>query len=234
MDNEKKDDNLRAMLITLNAVRASAMEISSKAVPRHLAQQLADQNIGVSVVELRPLRIARRRWPQYGISANPESAHVNPAGMAIHCVRWPVLACGQSNSPETFWPGAGFAFPFVASTLVEILHSQHHDILIADDIPISGHVAWRLREITGVPYVIICGPSELSTVRESKPAGSKVLMAITRDAECVLGNNMDLEKTGHDDPTVRCGLSKKMDLSGENLKELLEQAVRQSGASFDW
>ena len=234
MDNEKKDYNLRAMFITLCPVRAKPLEIPSTGLTQHPAELLAGQDVGVTVVELQPFQFGRRHSLDSVNPASPKSARSDNVGLDIHCVKWPVVARGNLEKPEKFWPRAGFAFPFVCSNLVDILHLQHYDILVADELQFSGYVAWRLREITGVPYAIICGHSDVLTLQALKPIQYKLLDAIGRDAEFVLGKSTDSAKTRQHDPAMRLGFIENRDLSGEKIKELLQEAVRQSSESFDW
>lgn len=222
------------MFITHCPVRARPLEIPSTGLTRHSAELLAGQDVGVSVVELQPFQFGRRHSLDSANAASPKSAGPDYAGLDIHCVRWPIVARGNLEKPEKFWPGAGFAFPFVCSNLVNILHLQHYDILVADELQFSGYVAWRLREITGVPYVIICSHSDVLTLQATKPTHNKLLAAIGRDAEFVLGKSPDPAKTKQHDPAMRLGFIENRDLSGEKLKELLQEAVRQSSESFDW
>jgi|GEM_PF-5585615 hypothetical protein len=234
MDNEKKDYNLRAMFITHCPVRPKPLEIPSTGLTQHSAELLAAQDVGVTVVELQPFQFGWRHSRNSANAESPKLARSDYAGLDTHCVKWPVVARGNLEKPEKFWPSAGFAFPFVCSSLVDILHLQHHDILVADDFQFSGYVAWRLREITGVPYVIICSRSDVLAIQAAKPAHNKLLAAIGRDAELVLGTSTDPAITKTHDPAMRLAFIENRDFSGEKLKELLQEAVRQSSESFDW
>ena len=225
---------MRAMFITLCPVRAKPLENLSIGLTQHPAELLAGGDIGVSVVELKPCQIGKRHSPDSADTASPKSARCNSADLDIHSLSWPVVARGHLKEPEKFWPGAGFAFPFVCSSLVDILHSQRCDILVADELQWSGYAAWRLREITGVPYVIICSHRDILTLQAPNLARNRVLVTIGRDAEFVLGTSTDSAKTKQHDPAMRFVFIENRDLSRDKLKELLEEAVRQSSESFDW
>ena len=234
MDNKKKGYNLRALFITLCPAQVESEPLSPagiKALPHLVA---AMPNVAVSVAALRPMLSWSEKSRATANNQETKPAHADPVNVTTHIIRWPVLALRSSQHIEKLWPGAGFAFPFVGDRLVNILHTLPFDIMIALDLQFAGYVAYRLREITGVPYVLVQGDSgELTQPRQS-PARQAVLTAIARDAEFVLGHRSNAKAATLRYPGSRFRDFDHSDSSGDKFIVLLQEALRQSGESFDW
>lgn len=164
---------------------------------------------------------------------------VTRAAMDAHCLKWPVYPKPGARQPGDWWPGAGFAFPFVGEALVSILNARSHDILVADDLEFGGHVAWRLNEITGVPYVIICQedhPSALDTLRVRQRASrQRLLQAIQTQAEIVVDRNTSNAAIRLSlFPGVRSRVCNTLRDTSSELVRILQEAANHAGETFDW
>lgn len=234
MDNKKKGYNLRVLFITLCPARPksnSVPPVGIAALPRGLA---AMPDVAVSVVALRPMLPWTGKAHAVGNTREAHAAHGDHVTMATHIIRWPVLVRRGSKDNHKLWPGAGFAFPFVGERLVNILHAQPFDIMIAVDTQFTGYVAYRLREITGVPYVIVQGTSVELTPKRQSPVREAILTALACDAEFVLGPGSNAEAFTLRFPGSRFRDFDAMDSTGDQFIVLLQEAVRQSRESFDW
>ena len=234
MDNKKKGYNLRALFITLCSAQSEPHSVASAEIAALTRTVAAMQDVAVSVAALRPLLPWKGKSHAFANNEKADSAHADKADIAMHIIRWPVFARRGLQHGRKLWPGAGFAFPFVASRLVNILHAQPFDIMIACDMQFSGYVAYRLREIIGVPYVIVQSDSAELTQKRQSPRLEARLTAIVRDAEFVLRGGSDAEATTLRYPGIRFRDFDQTDSSGSKFMELLREAARQSGESFDW
>ncbi len=225
---------MRAMFITLRPIAASAAEATFTTPAQQAALRLAEHGVDVHVVELRAIQPRQRRALRLAGPATQSSAISDDSALVTHALRWPVLSRGHRQATEAFWPGAGFAFPFICSTLVDMLHAHGSDILLAEDMLFTGYVAWRLREITGIPYVIACGQNDMAALENPKTAQHALREAIGRDAQCIIGRRVSSAQPRSQDWQIRFRFLENGELSGPQLKELLEQAVQQSSSGFDW
>ncbi len=234
MDNKKKGYNLRALFITLCPAQLEPPSVAAAGITALARAVAAMQDVAVSVAALRPMLPWKGESHAFANNENADSAHADKADIATRIIRWPVVARRGLQHGNMLWPGAGFAFPFVASRLVNILHAELFDIMIATDRQFSGYVAYRLREITGVPYVIVQSDSAELTQKRQSPRLEARLTVIMRDAEFVLRGGSDAEATTLRYPGIRFRDFDQTDSSGGKFMELLREAVRQSQESFDW
>lgn len=224
---------MRAIFITLRPVAASAVKVAFTTPAQQAALRLAAQGVDVRVVELQAIQ-PRQRRARFTGPTTQSSVVSNDSAMVTHALLWPVISRGHREATEAFWPGAGFAFPFICSKLVDMLHAHDSHILLAEDMLFTGYVAWRLREITGVPYVIACGQNDMAALENPKTAQHALRAAIGRDAQCVIGRRVNSAQPRLQDSQIRFCFLENGELSGPQLKELLEQAVQQSSSGFDW
>ncbi|MGC8624455.1 MAG: hypothetical protein ACP5VQ_04230 [Phycisphaerae bacterium] len=263
MNTQEKDCILRVLLITIRSIPPDASEFSTADPLRRPNGLLANPDVVADVVQLLPWRPWRQKRNAAANSIATSSALNSGTAPNIHYVHWPAMAIASPAKIERFWPRAGFAFPFACPALVAILHLQPYDILVADDLECSGHVAWRLHEITGVPYVIIDGNGKQSTQPTSGSAPRKVLQAIQREAEFIVDDNTAVaaarialfpgirsrvitpggqgavappsiaELPQSTVPSLDAARAKKMN-EALQFVEILETAVRQAGEIFPW
>lgn len=234
MDNKEKGYNLRVLFITLCPARPKSNSFPSvgmAALPRTLA---AWRDTAVSVAALRPVLGWSSQTHAVANYRQENSTQGDRANVATYIMRWPVLERHGGPQGSKLWPGAGFAFPFVGRRLVNILHTQPFDMMIAVDTQFTGYVAYRLREITGVPYVMVQGTSVELTPKRQNPTREAILTALACDAEFVLGPRSNAEAFTLRFPGSRFRDFDAMDSSGDKFIALLQEAVRQSRESFDW
>ena len=234
MDNKEKGYNLRVLFITLGPARPksnSVPPVGLAALPRMLA---AWQDTAVSVAALRPMLGWSSKTHAVADDTKANSAQGDHANLATYIMRWPVLERHGGPQGNKLWPGAAFAFPFVVERLVNILHAQPFDIMIAVDTQFTGYVAYRLREITGVPYVIVQGTSVELTPKRQSTTREAILTALACDAEFVLGPSSNAEAFMLRFPGSRFRDFDAMNSTGDKFIVLLQEAVRQSRESFDW
>ncbi len=234
MDNKKKGYNLRVLFITLWPAQPKSDAVAPAEIAGLPPGLAAMPDVAVSVVALRPML----PWPGNAYAVAPTTeAHLTHGGhvaMATHIIRWPVWVQRGSPDKHKIWPSAGFAFPFAADRLVNILHAQICDIMIAVDMQFTGYVAYRLREITGVPYVVVQSDSAELTPKPRSSACDARLTAIARDAEFVLGLSANAQAIARRYPGCRFRDFDHGDSRTDKFIELLREAVRQSESPFDW
>lgn len=248
MNNREKDYILRVLFITCSAAPADIQFECIGSTPWIIADKLENQGIKISFVKVLPYWPLRRRCREATSGITCKSMRNSLASTEIYEIHWPVLALRSASESRRFWPGAGFAFPFACSTLVAIMQSRACDILLADDLEFSGHIAWRLKEITGVPYVIKDDSSQNVTRCAQGTARHRRLGAIQRDAEFVLDfNAADMTNrtslfpgirsriiiTPEPTPSASIAEISKADAISR-LGKILHDAVRQSTEIFAW
>ena len=234
MDNKKKGYNLRALFITLCLAQPEPHSVEPAVITALARVAATRQDIAVSVAALQPLLPWNGQSHAFTNNEQLDSADADKAAIVTHILRWPVVARRGLLQVNKIWPGAGFAFPFIASQLVNILHATPFDIMIASDIQSTGFVACRLHEIVGVPYVIIASNSTALTKKRQSPGQKARLTAILRDAEFVLRSSSDAKTTGLQYPGIRFRDFDFTDSSEGKFLELLREAAQQSQESFDW
>lgn len=234
MNNKKKGYNLRVLFITLWPAQPKSDSVAPAGIAGLPPGLAAMPDVAVSVVALRPML----PWPGKAYAAtNAREAHLahgDHVTMATHIIRWPVWVRRGSPDKHKIWPSAEFAFPFAGDRLVDILHAQICDIMIAVDMQFTGYVAYRLREITGVPYVVVQSDSAELTPKPKSSACDARLTAIARDAEFVLGLTANADAITRRYPGSRFRDFDHGDSCTDKFIELISEAVRQSEAPFDW
>lgn len=252
MNNQEKDYILRVLFISCSAAPADIHFDGHRTTPRTLADNLKNQEIKISFVTLIPYCPLQRKYrgATGGIAYKSMPNALEPPD--VYEIRWPVFALRGAAKFPRFWPGAEFAFPFACSKLVTLMQSQPWDILLADDLEFSGQIAWRLHEITGVPYVIMDGSTQ-HFARDAQSdaqntARHRRLGAIQRDAEFILDFNSaaaairtSLYPDIHSrilynpEPTPSGSVAEVANAEAiSRLGQILHEAVRQSTEIFDW
>ncbi len=248
MDNQKKDRNLRVLLITLCQSSADATPAAIPYTLNPIARGLMRQGVEVSAIALIPWLPGREPRAVPKAADRGDSADSQKI-LETHAIRWPGYARKRTAQLMHFWPGAGFAFPFIGAKLVDLVHAQKPDILLANDLEISGHVAWRLYEITGVPYVIMDNNIAHSARITRKPSALKRLHDIGVNAQYVLHQNaantaainaifpgmrLQMLPTSESAEIESTTAKAAGALAAAQLVEILHAAIRQSQVPFDW
>ena len=257
---QEKDCFLRVLLITLCAVPLNSSEIPAAELLRQATLLPVNPGVTAEMVQLRPWRLWRRNCHATAKTMAKSSTHNYGTALKTYHVQWPVVALADNAKSHRFWPRAGFAFPFACPSLMAIMQLQPYDILVTDDVECGGHVAWRLHEITGVPYVIINCTGQQGTQYNPGTALHKILQTIQCEAEFIVDYNTAVAEArsalipGIRSRVISAGntdastLPSLMDLPphpvcaaaagkiNEALQfvEILEAAIRQSGEIFSW
>lgn len=70
--------------------------------------------------------------------------------------RWPLYQAGwpRRQAYQNPWLQAKLSFAFVRSALLREIEESHPEVIYAHHTEVSGYVAYRLHQLTGIPYVI--------------------------------------------------------------------------------
>jgi hypothetical protein len=241
---------VRVLLIALCRSYKDVRPAALSSEMQSISHVLMRQGVEVSGIALIPWWMSKRCLSadlntEHGLSTDSRIT------LDLHAIRLPGLARSDATAAQQthLWPGAGFAFPFIGNALVDFVHAKKPDIFMATDLEISGHIAWRLHEITGVPYVVMATNLAKVVRRAGKPAIGKRLQDIGMGAQCVLhGNEVDIAAIATRLPGMRLHPLSKHDAAdttstalnapapctGEPLVAILQTAIRRATEPFDW
>ena len=76
--------------------------------------------------------------------------------LGVKYFRWPLYQAGRlrRQSYENPWAQAKLSFAFVRAALLREIKNFHPDVIYAHHTWVSGYAAYRLHQLTGIPYVI--------------------------------------------------------------------------------